>query len=152
MGGKDAKPGEFPHQVYLSHKKNGQEIMCSASIIHPLFLLTAAHCVFNMTPATIDIVTGEHDLSWNEGSEQSPRVSSIIIHEKYDAATYANDIAILTLQSPLKLDDSTKLIKIPKPNQILPRKAFVNAEIHVQISLECVTHCTHCLNFQAGHT
>ena len=84
--------------------------MCSASIIHRLLLLTAAHCVYDVKPAEIDLVTGEYDLSQNDGTEQRPRVSSIIIHEKYDAGTYANDIAILTLHSPIKLDNFTKVI------------------------------------------
>ena len=128
MRGYDAKPGEFPHQVYLSQKKNGKEIMCSASIIHPLFLLTAAHCVLNMTPATIDLVTGEYDLSMTDGTEQHPNVSSIIVHEKYNARTHANDIAILVLQSAIKLDNFTSVIKIPTPDQILPGKIVATAK------------------------
>ena len=136
-GGHVAKPGEFPHQVYLSHKENGHEIMCSASIIHALLLLTAAHCVFNMTPATIDLVTGEYDLSSSDGTEQRPRVRSIIIHDEYDVRTYANDIAILTLQSPIKLDNFTKVIQIPKPDQVLPSKAFVKSKVYVQ---NCLPH------------
>ena len=152
MGGNDAKPGEFPHQVYLSRKKNGQTIMCSASIIHPLLLLTAAHCVYDVKPETIDLVTGEYDLSLNDGTEQRPRVSSIIIHEKYDTGTYANDIAILTLHSPIKLDNLTKWIQIPKRVQVLPGKAFVNAVFYVETTLVGTAHYNQCSNFQAGHT
>ena len=131
MRGNDAAPGEFPHQVYLSYKRNGQQYMCSASIIHPLFLLTAAHCVFNMAPATINLVTGEYDLSHTDGTEQHSRVSSIIIHEKYDARTLVNDIAILVLQSAIKLDNFTNLIKIPEADQILPGKIPVT---HVKLN------------------
>ena len=132
MRGKDAEPGEFPHQAYFSHKKDGKEHMCSASIIDPLLLLTAAHCALvndiNLTPDLIDLVTGEHDLSRNDPTEKHHRVRSVIIHDRYNATTHANDIAILVLQAAIKFDYFTKAIKITNPGQDLPGKAAINVE------------------------
>ena len=45
-GGQEAQPHEYPWNVYVSMKKNGQwSGMCGGSLISNQHVLTAAHCV-----------------------------------------------------------------------------------------------------------
>lgn len=48
VGGKDAKPQEFPHMalIYYQPEENGKKVWgCAGSIISEKFILSAAHCM-----------------------------------------------------------------------------------------------------------
>ena len=44
-GGEEALPHEYPWNVYVSMKKNGEWYLCTGSLISRQHVLTAAHCV-----------------------------------------------------------------------------------------------------------
>ncbi|XP_072754600.1 chymotrypsin-1-like [Anoplolepis gracilipes] len=98
VGGTPAAPGEFPWQVSLN--VNGRH-SCGGSIIAPTKILTAAHCLPNVTPSNLRILTG----TINPNRGQFHAVRSIRVHPNYkDDARYAwqNDVAVITLQSPIQ--------------------------------------------------
>jgi len=46
IGGRHAEPGEFPEVIYIKHRlDDGRTSRCSASVVGPRVILTAAHCV-----------------------------------------------------------------------------------------------------------
>lgn len=47
--------------------------------------------------ANLRVVAGEHDLDTVSGLEQNRNVSSYKMHEKYNALTYENDIALISV-------------------------------------------------------
>ena len=129
LGGTDANPGEFPHQAVFSYERSGKTISCGASIIHPLLLLTAAHCVYgNINPETVSAFTGEQDRRQHEGTEQSHPVRSIIVHEQFNTSTLDNDVAILVLQNPIKLTNFTKIIRTASPDERVPGRVEKNID------------------------
>ena len=136
-GGFLAYPGQIPHQVSLQIPAGGHGHFCGASIIRPLILLTAAHCFAKIhSPETIKAVTGEHQLSVHEGTEQIRRVSRLILHEHYDSETSDNDIALLVLDEPLEFNNRTQPIRIPYANVCHKCKSYLN----VPYSSKPLTH------------
>ena len=44
VGGTEATPGEFPHQIALLRGGVGGSLMCGGSLIGPMKVVTAGHC------------------------------------------------------------------------------------------------------------
>ena len=112
IGGVIAANGEIPWQVALVSGSaidlyNGQ--FCGGSLIHPSWVLTAAHCVTTGTtpdaPSTVDVVAGINNLSSGIGFQRSD-VSQIIVHPSWNPANFDNDIALLQLTTPISIGGS----------------------------------------------
>ncbi|CAF2858292.1 unnamed protein product [Rotaria sp. Silwood2] len=69
-------------------------------------VVTAAHCIFGITPSIITVYAGIQTLS-SRSSGQSHVVYNLTIHPSYSASDFTSDIAILTLQSVF---DQTSII------------------------------------------
>ena len=46
VGGTEAYPGEFPHQVALLQDGVGGHFMCGGSLVAENMVVTAAHCIY----------------------------------------------------------------------------------------------------------
>ncbi|XP_045726062.1 coagulation factor IX isoform X2 [Mirounga angustirostris] len=101
VGGKDAKPGQFPWQVLLNGKVDA---FCGGSIINEKWVVTAAHCI--EPDDKITVVAGEHNTEVREPTEQKRNVIRTILHHSYNATVnkYNHDIALLELNEPLTLN------------------------------------------------
>ena len=44
VGGTEASPGEFPHQIALLRGGVGGSLMCGGSLVGPMKVVTAGHC------------------------------------------------------------------------------------------------------------
>ena len=124
-GGGDTIRGDYPHLVSLQATDKGNEHFCGASLIHPLFLLSAAHCFERYSFQHTRAVAGEYNLQVLEGSEQIRDVSWMFIHEEYNGATFDNDIVLLVLNESLAIDGKyIRPISLWEPDWNLPSQSF----------------------------
>ena len=105
-----------PWQVALvtaSVADNYNAQFCGGSLLSSTTVATAAHCVPGLAPSAVQVLAGVGSLA-----ESTTRigVSAIVSHPSYNAGTSENDVAILTLQTPVSLDGvSRAAIALPPP-------------------------------------
>lgn len=122
VGGQDTLEGEFPWQVSLQVKKYGH--VCGASIIHPKWLVTAAHCVQDdpkisfSQPGTWEAYLGLHIQRKIDSKVVQRNIKQIIPHPYYNHYTFDNDIALMELSKPVEYSDYIKPICLPSPQHV----------------------------------
>uniref|UniRef100_A0A8C0JAD1 Transmembrane serine protease 3 n=1 Tax=Chelonoidis abingdonii TaxID=106734 RepID=A0A8C0JAD1_CHEAB len=100
VGGNASSPWQWPWQVSLQFQGFH---LCGGSIITPWWIVTAAHCVYDLySPSSWSVQVGfetQQDTSVNPYS-----VEKIIFHRNYKPKTMGNDIALMKLAAPLALN------------------------------------------------
>jgi secreted trypsin-like serine protease len=99
VGGEAASTATWGWAVSLSINN---AYLCGGSIISSGWVVTAAHCLYQMPSLTVTIYAGSNN-QWF-GSQDIP-ASQIFIHPNYNDTTYTNDIALLELSQPLNMSD-----------------------------------------------
>ncbi|NXD12780.1 CFAI factor, partial [Nothocercus nigrocapillus] len=109
IGGKTAKKGEFPWQVAIRETgSEGATVYCGGVYIGGCWVLTAAHCVRANRVHLYRIWIGLLDTIRFNKETDTYQLKQLIIHEKYNATTYENDIALMELKSSGKGECSLK--------------------------------------------
>jgi len=100
VGGDNVKYGEVPWQAAVVKRQYfNQKISCGGALINRKWVVTAAHCVYK-TPATnLRLRLGDYNLrgQTEKFNHEEFGVKRKVVNEKYNPATYQNDIALLEL-------------------------------------------------------
>jgi chymotrypsin len=107
-------PHSLPFQAFLEmSEEDGRTTICGGSLITPSTVLTAAHCV--QTAKTVDVILGAHNRQIEEPCQQRQTVpdSNIRSHPGFSLTTPDDDIALLILEKPAKIDKCVQTIDLP---------------------------------------
>ena len=118
VGGTAVPSGKYPFMAALldTRRPGGafDQLFCGGTLIDKDRVLTAAHCLVNAKPDTLEVVLGRTALDQNRGQLRS--VSRRFIHPRYSGNERAEvyDAAVLKLSRPVK---GIKPIKLPTAKQ-----------------------------------
>ncbi|XP_033213878.1 trypsin-1-like [Belonocnema kinseyi] len=110
VGGQATAIEKVPHQVQLQVLGFGY---CGGSILSDNYILTAGHCAGYPTK-WISVRAGT--TQYAKGGVVH-RVNKVILHEKFSTSIFGvpiNDVALLHLKTPLKLDETKQPIELFK--------------------------------------
>ncbi|XP_053306179.1 anionic trypsin-2-like [Spea bombifrons] len=105
VGGYDCPEYSVPYQVSL----NAGYHFCGGSLINTVWVVSAAHCYLSR----IMVRLGEHNLKVLEGPEQFIQASKVIPHPQFDPDVLDNDIMLIRLSKPAKLNTRVQAIRLP---------------------------------------
>ncbi|KAL9953500.1 hypothetical protein ACROYT_G040923 [Oculina patagonica] len=120
VGGTVAPVNSWPWQAMLRDSSGRQ--FCGGSLIDPLWVVTATHCIYGKSPSSVKVMLGAHYRSYGTvGTEQSFDVVKIIQHEQYNIPnSWSNDIALLQLSKPAKIGKGVGLVCLSDNRYQLP--------------------------------
>ncbi|KAG8189135.1 hypothetical protein JTE90_018429 [Oedothorax gibbosus] len=127
IGGSDASYGEFPWQAHI--KLNKQQ--CGGVLLNNYYVLTAAHCIYQVNVKDITVQLGVHDIqdaSRHEHKPQTFRVTEKKLHPMFQyraAHPDRYDVALLRLSRAARYRDSVRPVCLPRHGWDLKGKKAV---------------------------
>lgn len=115
IGGDSAAPGEYPEFAILRIYQPGFESFgrCSATLIAPDKILTAAHCIREVDQdSRFTVIPAYHKQSIDEQNQLEVAVIQVHVHPDYGRGSFdlEADVAVLTLERSLASKVASVLI------------------------------------------
>ncbi|XP_052051219.1 serine protease 28-like [Apodemus sylvaticus] len=120
VGGHRTLPGRWPWQVSLrtyDYKASSWVHICGGSIIHPQWILTAAHCIQSQDaePVSFRVQVGEVYL-YKE--QDLLNISRIILHPDFNQFSKRFDVALMQLTAHLVTSTHVSPVSLPNASSI----------------------------------
>merc|ERR1712121_225254 len=109
VGGTIADPHAAP---FIANIKRSGSLMCGGSLVAPGYVVSAAHCEYNI-PSRLTVTVGDVTLTKTESSEQVFNVVQQVPHEDYSSSSQQNDIMIIVLSGTATLNSYVTLAVLP---------------------------------------
>jgi secreted trypsin-like serine protease len=128
INGEMARAHSWPWQVVLLiiDVNRNPLSFCGATLITDRHILTAAHCVHQHIPPFIYVFPGQDTFNFNISLTSGYRVNKMYVHEGFNVLLH-HDLAILTIDQPLRFDSYIHPICLATPNSL-------SLEIHEELT------------------
>ncbi|KAK1164520.1 urokinase-type plasminogen activator-like [Acipenser oxyrinchus oxyrinchus] len=132
VGGEISTIDSHPWIAAIFYRSRNREMFrCGGSLIHPCWVLTAAHCFPegpDTKPDQYSVYLGKDALNATDSlKEQKFDVENIILHHEFDNSqgSFNNDIALVKLSGQCAVESSSvKTVCLPPTNQMLPQGSY----------------------------
>ncbi|XP_018329769.1 brachyurin-like [Agrilus planipennis] len=113
VGGYEPARNSIPYvAVYRTMFNESEWDYCEASLISTRYVLTVAHCLMDNF-SWLEVVLGAHNYYNNEPTQQTIRTTTFKVHEQFSKATLENDLGVIYLPTPAKINRYVQLIALP---------------------------------------
>merc|ERR1712168_1509696 len=82
VGGTEASPGEYHHQIALLRGGVGGSLMCGGSLVGENMVVTAGHCCDGQSANRLGVRVGNHHLYQDDPDQADIAVKKVILHEE----------------------------------------------------------------------
>ncbi|XP_005065585.1 granzyme K [Mesocricetus auratus] len=116
IGGREVQPHSRPFMASIQYHGNH---ICGGVLIHPQWVLTAAHCYswFPRSHAPM-VVLGAHSLSKNEPTKQTIKIKRLIPFSRSPSGFTSHDIMLIKLHTAAELNNHVQLLQLRSKNYI----------------------------------